>query len=260
MKKFIIFLLIILIVIFIIIFNKKEKNIFINNKYYIKENDSRYKDYYLKHKSFNINKIVLHVNMGIDKPFYTNIKTINYNGKKTLVNKYYKLEDNYFLRNPYKINNKYTTKDIYVNKLIIDDLYKMLSDLEKENMHILIVSGYRTKEYQEKLYNNYLKKDGIKKADTYSARKRHSEHELGLSIDVKSLNTSMEEFDKSKEFIWFKNHSYKYGFILRYPTLKEYLTGYKYEPWHYRYVGKDISKYIKKHNITFDEYYELFLR
>ena len=87
-----------------------------------------------------------------------------------------------------------------------------------------------------------------------SAKPGHSEHQTGLSIDVEGSNLDYDLFAESKEFNWMKNNAHKYGFILRYPKGKEHITGFKYEPWHYRYVGKDVASYIYKNNITLEEY------
>ena len=67
-------------------------------------------------------------------------------------------------------------------------------------------------------------------------------------------NDDYNKFQKSKEFNWMENNAYKYGFILRYPKDKERITGFKYEPWHYRYVGKKIAKYLYENNLTLEEY------
>ena len=266
MKKIIIVvscLMFLIISLIIIITNSKEnekKSIFSDIKIYEKENEERYKNFSLKHKNMSKEKIVLYVNMGLDNSFYTDIKTIKYVKFNTLVNKYYKLNEQYYLKEAYLLSKEYTYKDVYVSKKIVKDLEKMINDMKKENLEITVVSGYRTKEYQENLYNRYKEKDGKKKADTYSARPRHSEHELGLSIDVSSKGGIMEQFAFSKEFLWMQENAYKYGFILRYPEGKTHITGFKYESWHYRYVGKKHAKKIKKENLTFDEYYELYLK
>ena len=101
--------------------------------------------------------------------------------------------------------------------------------------------------------------DGVNKADTYSARPGFSEHHTGLAIDIDNIKTSYTDFDKTKEFIWMQENAYKYGFILRYPEDKVDITGYIYEPWHYRYVGVEAAKYIYENNMTLEEYYALFL-
>ena len=105
-----------------------------------------------------------------------------------------------------------------------------------------------------------LKEKGENYALKCSAKAGHSEHQTGLSVDVMGSNNDYDQFEKSKEFDWMKNNSYKYGFILRYPKGKEYITGFKYEPWHYRYVGKDIASIIYTEGITLEEYYKKYIK
>ena len=87
-----------------------------------------------------------------------------------------------------------------------------------------------------------------------SAKPGHSEHQTGLAVDVEGSNNDYDKFESSIEFNWMINNSYKYGFILRYPKGKENITGFKYEPWHYRYVGIELAKYLYKNNLTLEEY------
>ena len=137
----------------------------------------------------------------------------------------------------------------------------MADAARKENLTIKITTAYRNYNFQSILYNNYVKSDGIKAADTYSARPGYSEHQLGYSTDLTNgKNVSFDDFETTKEFEWLSKNAYKYGFILRFPKDKDYLTGYKYESWHYRYVGEDIAKYIYENDITYEEYYAYFLR
>ena len=130
----------------------------------------------------------------------------------------------------------------------------MAEAAKKENLTLYAISGYRDYTYQENLYNKYYSIDG-NKANEYSSKPGHSEHHTGLAIDISNKTTSYEEFDKTEEFKWMQENAHKYGFILRYPEDKTNETLYQYEPWHYRYVGIKISTYIKKHNISFEEYY-----
>ena len=136
----------------------------------------------------------------------------------------------------------------------------MYNDAAKNNLYLYISSPYRSYNRQNVLYNTYVKKDGESKADTYSARPGYSEHQTGLAFDLGTAeNHDINEFVESKEFKWMKNNAHKYGFILRYPYGKKYITGYIYEPWHYRYVGIDAATYIYNNNITFEEYYAYFV-
>ena len=93
----------------------------------------------------------------------------------------------------------------------------------------------------------------MKKADTYSARAGSSEHQTGLAVDINTAS-SRANFQNTKEYKWLINNSYKYGFIERYPKGKTNITGYKYEPWHYRYVGIEAASIIHEKGITFEEY------
>jgi len=126
-------------------------------------------------------------------------------------------------------------------------------------LNIKAISTYRSYNTQQDLYNRYVKKDGEEEADTYSARPGHSEHQTGLAIDAYNITHSYLNFDQTNEYAWLKNNAHQYGFIIRYPEGKEYITGYMYEPWHFRYVGEEIASYIYYNNITFDEYYAKFI-
>lgn len=263
-KLLIIIILIILLITIIFLFyknkeNKKEENKFTNISYYRDENKKRYYNYYNKNKHMPTNKIVLHVNMNLDKKEYTNIKIIKKPNLYTLVNKYYKLNNNFYPKNLTTIDKKYTNKNLKIQTFAVKNLYKMLEDMKKQNLNPMIVSAFRTKKYQTNLYNTYKEKDKLN-VDTYSARPRHSEHELGLSVDITSENMNLDNFKDTKEFMWLKYNSYKYGFILRYPKNKQNITKYIYEPWHYRYIGLRHAKKIHKLNLSYEEYYSIYIK
>ncbi len=131
---------------------------------------------------------------------------------------------------------------------------KMKEAAAADGISIWIASGYRSYYDQKYIYNNYVKNDGQAMADTYSARPGHSEHQTGLAMD---LNYIDDDFGNTAAGIWLNNNSYKYGFILRYVKGKDDITGYKYEPWHFRYVGTDLAKklYNDGNWITVEEYY-----
>ncbi len=114
-----------------------------------------------------------------------------------------------------------------------------------------LLSGYRSYQTQANLYQRYVNRDGQALADTYSARAGHSEHQTGLAFDVGSIDDNYGTTPAGK---WLVQHCAEYGFILRYPKGKEYITGYQYEPWHIRYVGKKVAKEIMSKGITLEEY------
>ncbi|MBQ7499663.1 MAG: M15 family metallopeptidase [Clostridia bacterium] len=114
-----------------------------------------------------------------------------------------------------------------------------------------IVSGFRSYDYQEGLYQKYVNQDGKAEADRYSARPGHSEHQTGLAMDVNSVDQS---FGKTPEGKWLAENCYKYGFIIRYPEDKESVTGYMYEPWHIRYLGVDLATKVYESGKCLEEY------
>ena len=128
---------------------------------------------------------------------------------------------------------------------------------------IKVQSGFRSYDTQQNIYNRYVRERGKASADTFSARPGHSEHQTGLAFDVcessgKYKNACINSnFDSTEEAKWLSENAYKYGFILRYPNGKTNETGYKYESWHFRYVGVDLA--TKLYNggnwITLENYF-----
>lgn len=131
---------------------------------------------------------------------------------------------------------------------------EMKNAAANQGLTLNIISGFRSYSHQNNLYNNYVAKDGKAAADRYSARPGHSEHQTGMAVDINSLYSSFENTEEGK---WLKDNSYKYGFILRYPKDGEGITGYMYEPWHFRYVGVDLATKLYNNGswITLEEYF-----
>ena len=141
----------------------------------------------------------------------------------------------------------------------------MLADCRDAGFEPVICSSYRTMEKQKELFSNkideyvsygYSHEEAEKKAGELVAVPGTSEHQLGLALDIvdisnQTLDESQENTDVQK---WLMNNSWKYGFILRYPTDKSKITGISYEPWHYRYVGKKAAKEIYDAQICLEEY------
>ncbi len=121
-----------------------------------------------------------------------------------------------------------------------------------EGLNIWLASGFRSYERQKTIYNNYVNWYGQAKTDTLSARPGHSEHQTGLAIDVNSVTDS---FGSTPEAAWLAAHAHEFGFIIRYPKGKEHITGYKYEPWHIRYLGVDMATTIYNSGLTLEEYF-----
>ena len=239
---------------------KRLGNIDKNIDFFKKEYIDRYISYKNKNTELSNEQIIVNVNMGLDNDFYTNTKQTPYlNTIYVLVNKYYYLPDNYEADDLESINSKYSIGGMKLRKEAKEAFEKLASDALKDNMKIVAMSSYRSYKYQVDLYNKYAKSDGKDAADTYSARPGFSEHQTGLCLDIYDGEIPYTSFEKTNEYNWMQKNAYKYGFILRFPKDKTDETGYKFESWHYRYVGVDAAKYIHDNNISFEEYYVRFV-
>ena len=249
--------------------NKYDKNIinYISLDYFKEENLDRYIKYdfidtksvydttILKEK-YNYEDTVTFVNAYLDKDYYSNDIPLSKDKASKLdviVNKYYKLDKDYEPEDLTVINSKFASGTQKLRKEAADKFEEMASDMLKENLKIYAGSTYRSYSYQEGLYNRYVKKDGFNEAETYSARAGYSEHQLGLAVDIVNGKWNyLSEGDK--EYTWLINNSYKYGFILRYPHESEYITGYVFEDWHFRYLGIELATKVHESKLTYDEY------
>lgn len=167
----------------------------------------------------------------------------------------------------YEVSLKAIEKGHFVDERCYDDLKVMLEDCRAEGLSPYICSSYRTQEYQEGLFQQNVDKlmaQGYSEADaqaetaTCIAVPGTSEHQLGLAVDIVDIHD--QNLDKSQEDTavqkWLMENCWRYGFILRYPTDKSDVTGIIYEPWHYRYVGKDAAKEIYEQGVCLEEYLE----
>lgn len=179
-----------------------------------------------------------------------------------LVNKEYALPDDYEPSDLVYPDVRFTFSEKIDKRMMRSEaasaLEKLFAGAEEDGIYLAGVSAYRSHSTQTSLFNRYVKKDGLEKAKTYSAVPGHSEHETGLAIDVSGSDgkcAAEDCFGDTKEAEWLAKHATEYGFIIRYPEGKEEITGYKYEPWHLRYVGTEISSDIAERGITLEEYY-----
>lgn len=223
-------------------------------KYFIKNN----LDAYLKYEEKDIDKKVAAVNVGLNNEYYTNMIETDLNKEDLMiVNKYNYLSKDYEPDDLEEIDSNYSqgvnNRLRHVARVAFE---KMAAEAALDNIKLFNVSAYRSYKTQENIYNRNVANKGVEETDKASARPGNSEHQTGLALDVNWIDT---EFENTDAFKWLQKNAYKYGFILRYVKNKEDLTGYIYEPWHYRYVGKDVAKKIKDEEITFDEYYAYYL-
>ncbi|MFC3418598.1 D-alanyl-D-alanine carboxypeptidase family protein [Salinicoccus hispanicus] len=139
---------------------------------------------------------------------------------------------------------------------VIEAYQEMFQAGAEQGLDFILVSDFRTYDYQAQLYDNYVARDGQEAADQYSAKPGHSEHQTGLAIDVGSPDSASNltvSFGDTPEFQWMKDVAHEYGFIIRYLEGKEDITGYMYEPWHLRYVGEEAAA-IYESGLTLEEY------
>ena len=162
----------------------------------------------------------------------------------------------------------YKKKGKQVATAILDPLEKMIEAGEKKGLSFAICSGYRSISYQEKLFNRDVEtyqnqglsyEEAVEKTSESVQPPKCSEHATGYAVDIVSKeNSNLDETqEETEEFKWLKKHCYEYGFILRYPDEKKKITGITFEPWHFRYVGKKVAKFITKNNLTLEEFTEL---
>lgn len=150
-------------------------------------------------------------------------------------------------------------QQMQVSQLALKDLRSMFEAASNRGVNLVFGSGYRSADLQAQFYNSYVAQDGQAAADAYSARPGHSEHQTGLAVDITSpggvchLEICWEDTPEGK---WVAENAHKFGFIIRYLEGKENITGYQYEPWHLRYVGKDLATEIPR-NQTLEEFFGL---
>ncbi len=137
-------------------------------------------------------------------------------------------------------------------------LTHLFSDAKTKGYNLVAESGYRSYATQTTVYNSEVKGFGQAKADTESARPGHSEHQTGWGVDIGSPGCFENCFGKTKASKWLLDNAYKYGFLLRYPESKTDVTGYRNEPWHFRYIGMDLSEEMHRTNtLTLEEFFNV---
>ena len=152
-------------------------------------------------------------------------------------------------------------QQMHLRTVLQTDLINLFNDAKITGLQLQLGSGFRSATYQKTLYDGYVNTQGITEADRSSARPGHSEHQTGLALDFTRidakchLDACLADLPEGK---WLADNAYKYGFILRYTSDKEQVTGYMFEPWHYRYVGHELA--LEMHNTgikTLEEFFDL---
>lgn len=176
----------------------------------------------------------------------------------TYIDGYLVVNRTYSVPKDYKPKNPHGTLKSYCYECVEEEAYQAFDELrtkaKEEGLSYRSISGYRSYDVQKSIYDNKVNKGGVEYAEKFSARAGYSEHQTGLALDLNSTNTS---FGRTKEGIWLSANCYKFGFILRYPEGKKEETGFNYEPWHIRYVGKELAEKLYNDGdwITLEDYF-----
>lgn len=242
-------------------FAKRDKIKYLEEFYSLSYAKLKYYDRYVKYSSEtgeDEETTVLFVNLSMDTDDYVNpVKTSAFS-IDMLVNKHYKLDEDFVPDDLVEFDQEYCNDDVQEgNREAVVAFKNMYEAAKKEGLGLVINSSYRSYQDQENICNTFKDLYGEGYVTKYVALPGFSEHQTGLAFDIGS--TSSKIFAESKEYEWMKENAYKYGFILRFTKANAYITGFRSEPWHYRYVGKKIAKYIYENDISFEEYYAEFL-
>lgn len=242
-------------------FSKRERVRYLEEFYELSYAKLKYYDRYLAYTDStgeDEKTTVIHVNLNMDKTEYDDAVSVDKFGYDMLVNKFHALDNSFEVVDLISVPMDYSGGEEYkANRVAITALTQMFEAAKVDGLEMVVNSAYRSYDDQLELIEYYRKWYGDNYVNKCVARAGYSEHQTGLAFDIGS--TSSKVFADSKEYQWMQENCYKYGFILRFTKKAEGITGYKSEPWHYRYVGKEIAEYIHNHKITFEEYYAMFL-
>ena len=207
----------------------------------------------------NVDDVVIMVNLDLDKEDYVDAINVDKFSTDMLVNKHRSLSSEFVPDDLVDIDNKYTSEGgLQVSRIALNSFVKMYNAAESEGYQLVINSAYRSYSDQEEIVDKYLSSYGQSYVDKYVAKPGFSEHQTGLAFDIGSRNSRI--FSDSKEYLWLKDNAYKYGFIYRFDSRYERITGFRHEAWHYRYVGEEIATYIYEHNnMPLEEYFVVYL-
>ena len=174
------------------------------------------------------------------------------------VNKTTPIPEDYIPKDLTKIpKNIRTTKSICLKQEVLGPLALMFQDAEKDNIFLAVTSGFRSKNTQANLYKALFAIKGEKAQDRI-AMPLHSEHHLGTTMDLSGQSidylSANDLFSGTAEDTWLRSNAYKYGFVMSYPESKTKITGYDFEPWHYRFVGKEAAQEIFDSGLSLEEY------
>lgn len=220
--------------------------------------EERYKDFFENHRDISWSEAVTLVNIGLDRDFYTEVTQIKGPDKITvLVNKYRQLPMDFMPADLERVCPDYAEGELMLRQEARAAFEAMCLSAGHDNIMLRAISTFRSYSYQSQVYyRNWQQTMPLeqyqKERDKVSARAGFSEHQTGLAVDINDLEPT---FETTPEGQWLERNSYRFGFLLRYPKGKEWITGYDFEPWHYRYLGKELAEKVFVSKLTYDEYY-----
>ncbi len=221
--------------------------------------ESRYIEDCHKHKENSPTSF--HLSRDYFTPYKAKAPVFDANDVNKLVNKIYYLDASFVPPNLTTLSNLYAANDRQLQEEAANAFMEWCNGGREVGVTFFASSAYRDYASQEKVYANYVLAYGNDKADHLAARPGFSEHQTGLAVDLAATNEdSIPEFKDTKAFAWASINCANYGWLLRFPMDKEEITRFQYEPWHYRYVGKDLALAVVESNLTYDEYYCLYLK
>lgn len=227
----------------------------LQEKYYLSRNYARYLALAREGEETLAAEVVAMVNSNRDRDYYTMTEPADINaGDLVLVNKYYYLEPDYVV-DIVMMDAAYGQIGVTMERETYEHFRAMAKAALADGVQLYVTSGYRDYAYQEEVFASYLAEGGEDYALVYAAKPGYSEHQTGRALDIFTPGMTLTSFAGTKGANWLANEAYKYGFALRYPEDKVNLTGYEFEPWHYRYVGEEAAREIFEENLTLEEYY-----
>lgn len=227
----------------------------IQARYFIAANFVRYLNFHEADTTgAALDVIVALVNVGYDRDWESSATPCDTSkGQLMLVNGRHYLDENYKPDSLTRFSMKYCYGEQKAQPAVVNAFMALQEACEQQtDAQLMVNSAYRSYQQQIGTYKRNPK--------GYAARAGSSEHQAGLAIDVTSREHPMRwSFDKSEEGVWMREHCHEYGFILRYPKRQSLIFGFAYEPWHLRYVGKEVAKRVHDEDITYDEYYAYYI-
>lgn len=222
--------------------------------FYIPENEKRYINYAKLNPQMDKEDVVWQVNNYLDKEKYSfDVAVTDFDDPCLIVNKFFKLPLDYVP------NDLIEADGIPMCKKVAIAYIKMRDAAKEEGFSIKVTSAYRSAKIQQETYERFLKELTPKEVDESVARPGYSEHQTGLAVDIEGSIPGGRNIHKTPEAKWLKDNCHKFGFILRYLPETTFITGYASEPWHFRYVGVDISADVHNKGIkTLEEYVQRY--